>query len=266
VVTSDPSFLPPMFCDNFLDLTVSHPFHVNVIRLLIGILYLIMMNVTVIWIYIQKRNAMAGDNMAVESVIFPLFINIMWILAASDFLIGILIIFLPINLDGDHPISTLALVLYPIGFTSQHAVIEGVAFLLLQKGCGYYGSLKAGQYTMIWSLVTLVVMTLRYAQIPILSNLVYLLWCFSLVLFYFFIWFLPSKYLYRRSAVVPYAKFWCLYRLLMLIFLLLISLHSLTSSDLSQSIGYCGYDFIYLLFYPLIHPLVLYRTLLNDSR
>jgi hypothetical protein len=254
-----------MFCSNFLDLTVeiSSSTHVNITRLLIGVLYLIMMNVTIIWILKQKKMAIQGDNLAVESVIFPLFINIMWLLALSDCYIGLLIIFLPINLNKD--ISMVQFLLYPIGYIVQHGILEGIAFLLLQKGCGYYGSRKAGQWTFLWCAFTTVVMYLRFAQIPLLSDLVYLFWCFILVIFYLLIWILPSKYLYRRTAVIPYAKFWCLYRSVMFLFLIIISLRSVTS-DLVESVGNCGYDFIYLLFYPLIHPLVLYRTLLNDSR
>jgi hypothetical protein len=254
-----------MFCRNLLDSTVeiSSSTHVNMARILIGVLYLIMMNVTIIWIIKQKRMAFRGDNLAVESVIFPLFLNIMWLLALSDCYIGLLIIFLPLNLNED--ISNTQFILYPIGYIIQHAILEGIAFLLLQKGCGYYGSMKAGQYTLLWSVFTTIAMYLRFAQIPLVSNLVYLTWCFLLVIFYLLIWILPSKYLYRRTAVIPYAKFWCLYRLVMFFFLIIVSLRSVTS-DLVESIGYCGYDFIYLLFYPLIHPLVLYRTLLNDSR
>ena len=252
-----------MFCDNFLEFSISDPIKINLIRLIIGLFYIVMMNVTVVWIYHQKRSAEKGDNMAVESVIFPVFINIMWILAMSDFLIGMLIILVPVDLDKH--VSPLALALYPLGYACQHAVIEGVAFLLLQKGCGYYGSRQAGQYTLIWSLITAIVMYLRFARIRILSVICYLTWCFCLVLFYLLIWILPSNLLYRRAAVVPYAKFWFFYRLIMFIFLFIIYLRPITS-NLVESVGKCGYDFIYLLLYPLIHPLVLYRTLLNDSR
>lgn len=252
-----------MFCDSFLELTISEPFHINLLRLIIGLFYILMMNVTVVWIYHQKRSAEKGDNVAVESVIFPLFINIMWVLAISDFFIGMLIILVPVNVHEN--VTKLALALYPLGYACQHAVLEGVAFLLLQKGCGYYGSRQAGQYTFIWSLITAIVLYLRYAKVPQLSEVCFLLWCFCLVVFYLLIWILPSNLLYRRAAVIPYAKFWFFYRLLMFLFLVIIYLRPITS-NLVESVGQCGYDLIYLLLYPLIHPLVLYRTLLNDSR
>ena len=254
-----------MFCSNFLDLTVeiSSSTHVNITRLLIGVLYLIMMNVTIIWILKQKKMAIQGDNLAVESVIFPLFINIMWLLALSDCYIGLLIIFLPINLNKD--ISMVQFLLYPIGYIVQHGILEGIAFYYCKKDVvtmalerldnGLSFGVPSQQSSCICDLLKY-----HFSLILFISS-----WCFILVIFYLLIWILPSKYLYRRTAVIPYAKFWCLYRSVMFLFLIIISLRSVTS-DLVESVGNCGYDFIYLLFYPLIHPLVLYRTLLNDSR
>lgn len=97
----------------------------------------------------------------------------------------------------------------------------------------------------------------------ILNIIGWILW-FITLLFYYLLWLLPSKYLFRRAAAKPYARFWVIYRSLLLISYLFVVLHSHLAS--SPSYGYCGIVIIGLFGYALLHPLIIYWTLLEDSR
>mmetsp|Transcript_3268 Transcript_3268/g.5093 ORF Transcript_3268/g.5093 Transcript_3268/m.5093 type:complete len:918 (-) Transcript_3268:180-2933(-) len=251
-----------MWCSDILDAYAVNIYvrEVGALRLVIGLLYVVMMFVTACWIHRQKKAAELGDKVAVNSVIFPLFLNIMWFLALSDLLVGLLIILVPTEYRENA--STLAFSLYPIAYAIQHMVLEGVAFLLMQHGCGSHAAFVSIRYTLVWCAVTLMCMYIYYASIPTLSPVVYCLWSLTLIGFYFLLWVLPVRILYRRAACVQYAKFWCVYRSLVLVFTGMILL---PESAISEA-GSCGYTVIGLIFYAVCHPMILYSSLLADSR
>jgi len=234
--------------------------HVGIIRLILGLFYILMTGVMVFWIHLQEFNARHGDSQAVKSVIFPVFTKMMWLSALSSLIVALLMFYVPVELtDGN---ESHARWMYPFAFTLQHAVMEGVAFLLMQKGCGKYAARRAGRWTALWCLITLVANTLGYTRDVELAIVAQLIWDSSMLVFYFFLWVLPEDKLFRRPAAIPYAKFWFFFRVVEL------TLYSMAQSPIFtvSQVGKCGYVFGPLLIFTLFQPFVMYVTLLADSR
>jgi small-conductance mechanosensitive channel len=255
-----------MFCENPLD-----AFHlgvvffrnsdVGVVKLIVGLLYICMACVTVFWIHLQAYYARQGDNEAVKSVIFPIFTAIMWASAFTSVSVALVILFVPVDLTKHS--NSHARFLYPIVFSMQHMVLEGVVFLLMQKGCGKYAALKAGRMILYWGIITLIANIIGYSpNLGHLSLAAQLCWDSSLLVFFFLVWVLPQNNLFRRPAAIPYARFWFFFRVLE------ITLYCMSQSVDHQArlIGQCGYVFGPLFIFTIFQPIVMYKTLLEDSR
>ena len=253
-----------MFCDNVMEWypigvhTLGH--HVGVIRLVVVILYVMMMSLTIFWIHLQEHNARMGDSKAMKSVIFPIFVRMMWLSAFSNFTLALLMLLVPVDFTSTN--STAATVLYPLAFSLQHAVMEGIAFLLMQKGCGNFAAARAGRWTVMWCGITLVANLIGHARSIRHAVVVQGLWSFSMLVFYLLLWVLPQNRLFRRPAAVPYAKFWFWFRVVELVLFVMSQLKQFTP----QQIGRCGYVFGPLLIFTVFQPLVMYITFLEDSR
>jgi hypothetical protein len=233
---------------------------VGVVKLVVGILYIVMAGITVGWINIQSRNARRGDNEAVKSVIFPIFTVMMWVSAFTSLSVALVILFVPVDLTSRNDSN--ARWLYPAVFTLQHIVLEGVAFLLMQKGCGKYAAWNASKMMAIWAILTLAANVIGYSPGFKVSIAALLTWDASILVFYFLLWILPQNRLFRRPAAIPYAKFWFFFRVGE------ISLYSLSQANdaTAGDIGRCGYVFGPLFIYTIFQPVVMYWTLLADSR
>lgn len=232
---------------------------VGVIKLIVGILYILMALITVLWINIQAHNARRGDNEAVKSVIFPIFTIMMWISAFTSLSVAIVILFIPVDLTERN--DTSARYLYPAVFTLQHIVLEGVAFLLMQKGCGKYAAWNASKMMGVWGIITLIANVVGYSPGLQVSTIALLTWDSSILIFYFLLWVLPQNRLFRRPAAIPYAKFWFFFRVLE------ITLYSMSQAhSVASQIGKCGYVFGPLFIFTIFQPIVMYWTLLADSR
>lgn len=112
---------------------------VGVVKLVIGLLYLLMMLLTIRWVQASERRARATFHPdATSSVIFPPFVKILWLSALSNAFIGFLMLFVPVEITGDdtHNNLSISVLLYPLAWGLQHFVVEGVACMLMQKGCG----------------------------------------------------------------------------------------------------------------------------------
>ena len=174
--------------------------------------------------------------------------------ACSDVAVASLLVFSTVNFLGSNtwPES----ILLALTFSFQHFAIEGVAFLLMQYGCGYQGARRAGVLATAWVLITfgLYIVILRYSyhfQVAIELFIEVVLFAFYLIL-----WVAPGKLVFRRKAIIPYAKFWCGFRFL-----------SLGADVVVLAVGGC---FRHLYIFPLIvvvavKPYMIYLTLLRDS-
>jgi hypothetical protein len=253
------------FCDNPLEnwpigMSFFGNDQVGVIKLIVGILYILMAGVTIGWINIQARNARKGDNDAVKSVIFPIFTFMMWISAFTSISVALVILFVPVDLTSRNDSN--ARWLYPAVFTMQHIVLEGVAFLLMQKGCGKYAAWNAFKLMAVWAAITLAANVIGYSPGFKVSIVALLTWDATILVFFFLLWILPQNRLFRRPAAIPYAKFWFFFRVVE------ITLYSMSqvTDPLAAQIGRCGYVFGPLLVFTIFQPIVMYWTLLADSR
>jgi hypothetical protein len=178
----------------------------------------------------------------------------MWTSAASDVIVASLLIFSGVSLTETNHWSNSIFV--AITFAFQHFAIEGVAFLLMQYGCGRQASLRAGSVGFLWVLVTfsIYVCILRFSYPVMISLEIFI----ESILFFFYLamWKLPMTSLFRRKALIPYARFWCIFRLIAVV----LDIFSVAAGD-------C-YKHFYV--FPLIalviaKPYTIYLTLLNDS-
>lgn len=83
-----------------------------------------------------------GSNITAKSVIFPIFVDVMWTNSFLNFTVGVLLLTIEDPDTYAHP-SLKSTVVYSVIWGLQHFLIEGVAFLLLQKGLGLNSALKA---------------------------------------------------------------------------------------------------------------------------
>ena len=85
-------------------------------------------------------------------------------------------------------------------------------------------------------------------------------WEFTLFSFYLLLWTLPQRRLYRRPAAIHYAQFWCLFRV--------VNIVSTTLSLVAATSGFANCFYVVCCLYPfaILQPLVLYYTLLQDSK
>lgn len=244
---------------NFLPHVINEK--VGVFAFIIAILYLVMTMLTIFWINLQERfvrnNDSNGDS--VKSVIFPIFTLILWLSALSSAYIGVLMLFEPINTHTHNHNYTPWL--YALAYTLQHAVIEGIAFLFMQKGCGVHGAKQAGKMLAVWCAFTLMIQAIVFHNAhTIIAVFCQLLWSALLMTFYFCLWFAPQNRLFRRPAAILYGKFWFIFRVISVIFLVL------SEFSATEDIGHCGYAFGPLLLFAIVQPTVCYVSLLQDSR
>lgn len=190
-----------------------------------------------------------------NQVIFPIYVPFMLASAFSDVAVASLLVFSALNLSGSNtwPES----IVLAISFSFQHFAIEGVAFLLMQYGCGYQAARRAGWLAFAWVLITFG-LYLSILQLDDVYGKAAAELSMEVVLFLFYLtlWKAPSKAVFRRKAIVPYARFWCCFRLL-----------SIAADIVVLTIGGC---FRYLYIFPLIlvvsiKPYMIYLTLLQDS-
>lgn len=232
---------------------------IGILMLISGILSMVMSIVTVLWIRSKKITAEAGsdNDEAVKSVIFPVFVNLLWFSVAAGILIGLVAILIPINETGEN--CLIASVAYALVLAIQHAIVEGVAFLLMQKGCGKHAAMRVTWWVLMWSAMMFIVtfFALRYGGD--LRTALAAARETILLIFYFAVCFYPTDRLFRRPACILYGKCWLCFRLLVMVF------NILTYVSATKDISLCGFYFLLVIVYAVIQPLIMYWTLSKDS-
>lgn len=221
----------------------------------------IMSLVTIGFIKYQEKisQSIHGNDFTAKSVIFPVFVHILWISAFCNFYSAILYMTLPLNppLISNSIVTSFS---YAVMWSMVHGVIEGIAFLLLQKGCGKYAAIKAIKLTFIWVIITFVTFFFIFHLNGVFSGAILeLIWDFLLLSFFFVLWLAPQKLLFRRPAAIAYSKFWFIFRLFAF------SINILLLNSYTTPIGTCLYIFLSLLLFSIFQPLICYYTLLQDS-
>jgi hypothetical protein len=210
---------------------------------------------------VQARTTFQPD--ATNTVIFPPFVKILWLSALSNAFIGVLMLVVPVEITGDntHNNLSISVLMYPLAWALQHFVVEGVACMLLQKGCGVGAARAAFKWALSWALVTVLMQGGYSASEHTTAVALQAAWNALLLAFFLVLWLAPQDLLYRRPACVPYAKFWFFFRVVSL--LCFLAAESKTPG--LEDVGSCGYVFLPLLGFSILQPLVCYRTLLEDS-
>ena len=139
---------------------------VGVVGLLVGMLYFFNSGLTIYWIRHQKYSAEMGIeraarhvnriillshfaiNLFVMQVVFPVYVPFMWASSLSDIVVGITILLVPLDIYDTNSWSASAAV--ALGWALQHVVTEGVAFLLMQYGCGLEAAKRSFLYATLW--------------------------------------------------------------------------------------------------------------------
>lgn len=226
--------------------------------------YFINATVMLRWIYQHRRNALLGMDGAAMYVIFPVYIPVMWMSVFCDVSIGLFTLFSPIDENGDsYAVSSIAGLVYGL----QHFVLEGIAFIMMQYGCGYEAGKKASILAGIWAIVTFLEQLFFYHSGPTtFSYSIDILWNVILLLFYLALWLVPEKNLFRRPSVLLYAKFWVVIRLLYLLADILAIIFDSVQYEDREYVGvYCFVSYLTMLIFVVCKPYIIYSTLLSDS-
>ena len=140
-----------------------------------------------------------------------------------------------------------------------HLFIDGVAIMLLQKGIGVKSYLAGIRTTMLFSIVTTVCIAVARRSAPnsLFKVAPVILFNIFMVSFYGFIAFAPSPWLFRRTAIYIYARFWVFLRFGGLIG----GLMDLSNNPLSPCVNFIFETVVFTIF----QPLILYQTFAKDS-
>jgi hypothetical protein len=216
---------------------------------------------TIFWIRRNQISAQQGDTIAVKSVIFPVFVKILWITAFVYFFYSMTVLFVRFPIYESNSVTSA--VIYALNSAMQHGVTEGIAFLLLQKGCGNYAAKSALKYTVVWMITTFSIFFFVFRggfDVGDVAYIVSVFWDGCLSFFYIVLWLCPRRRLFRRPAAILYARFWAVFRLIS------IAVSCLEFNPRSTDYADCGYLFLWLIAFPCLQPYISYRTLLRDSR
>jgi hypothetical protein len=228
----------------------------GVIRLVVALTYLLSISTVLFWAQIKEKTVKNGFS---GSILFPHFVRLLWLIAFVD-LFTIVNLLVVDTVFPSH--SSTAIMLFCLSGALQQTFTEGIAYLLMQKGCGYYAFRQTRNFSCCWMALSFLGFYFLYAGSPVLGAIGWIFWC-AILVFYYLLWLAPSKYLFRRSAAKSYGKCWALYRTAILLSYLLLLLHSAVHG---VSYGYCGVYVVGFFGYALLHPLVIYWALLDDSR
>lgn len=263
---------------------------VGAVMLALGLLYFLMSLVIIYFIKIQEYYARSGNDDAVRAIIFPIFVNVLWANALVNIYVGIIALtftfepfrtgdvgatwsfstmyalqhlgkqnifcFIPCLIDQ----KSTSLLVFLLRFFPQYVVTEGVALLLMQKGLGVHAATVAFKWSAAWAVVTLGCQYVIFTNHADHSFAASMIWQSFLTIFYGCLWLLPQRNLFRRPAVIYYARTWFWFRLLCMLGSILFYIKS------THSAGSCLYVMGNLFPFAIFEPLLMYYTLLQDSK
>lgn len=227
---------------------------------IVAIMYLFSAFGTIYWVRRQRTLALEGMEGSVKNVQFPIYDPFLYCSAGSDFLLGVLIVFVDIRMDGENSLENSLLAGFC--FALQHFVIEGIAFLLFQDGLGVKAFSRAIKRSIGWALFTFVVQAAYHINVfGVFNKRLNILWTFLIMVFYFLLWVTPVKRVDRRPSLIFYSKFWFIFRFLAFVAFVLLA----AGDGDSQTAGACLLLSVSAIGLGILKPIVLYYTLLLDS-
>jgi hypothetical protein len=207
---------------------------------------------SVLYLYRQRNLAHGGASGAGSLLIFPIYFNILVALAISDvYHAGINIAYSQEKVVLATPASkaqaasmngllsqlSVAYVLYALSYAFIHLISEGIAVLLMRRGLGSEDVRFAVKCGAVWGLVTAVLMVVADLLPPTGAFAVRLIWNLCMLLFYSVLWLAPNKTIFRRPALIPYACYWAVLRLIIITSVVLVD--PVATGDAPIDSGYC---------------------------
>jgi len=253
-------------CEDILSSSMHSVGHLGFVGIAVGSLYLLMSMLTIAFIKSQETTDRSIVGMELNrsntgretrSRIFPVFVRVLWLSALIGLVSAGIVTAVPFNVVGGNSIITS--VLFSSMKAVQHAVIEGIAFLLMQKGCGDRAASTALWLTLRWALFILVLRFFIYWKQGDVGDALELFMDMVILVFYLSLWLCPSRLLFRRPAVFLYARFWVYFRFAAIVVKVLFFFND------TQNAAACGYYVSTLVLFALLQPLVSYWTLSQDS-
>jgi hypothetical protein len=273
-------------CDAFFDeYTVYHRLGVG--GLVYLCLYFVSASITFYWLWRQRslediqREEFEGQRAKKNYSIFPVFVPVLVYSVFSDILYGLVLLFTTIN--EDDPNSWLLSALYASGiifvdfyplkmvsrpffyvvFAIQHFMLEGLAIALCQYGCGFGAAKDSMLKALLWAVFTFVCFLIRFGRVDSdLARAAELVWQVSLGVFYYALWLLPRKYLYRRPAALIYSRFWAVFRTFCIVGDIF---YDYGVNHHIRDVGNCMEILFFFYLYVVFKPFVVYYTMLNDT-
>jgi hypothetical protein len=147
-------------------------------------------------------------------------------------------------------------------FVILHFLCESLTMLLLQAGAGYkdfframkYGALIGGIGLLLYFICGL----FAAYEVDVMPALAISIFNGGLVVLYSFLLFAPPGYIFRRSAVYPYAAYMLIYNITWLV------MNIITYLNVRNS--FCVVFFVYFILDGITQPIIVYVTLLIDSQ
>ena len=224
--------------------------------IILGLVYICNSFVILHWIKHQENAAKLGDHLAVRSVIFPVFVDVMWFNAIVNLYIGFVFMFVEEPTSNN---SWLDCIIWSTIIGMQHMVTEGVAYMLLQKGMGRNTQIKVIRRATIWGLVCFCCGLLTYKFNTLFVDIFQIVWDSTILIFYATVAFCPEKHLYRRPAATYFSRWWLIWSIISFASTILLQIES------SQNYVVCVRAFGPYLIYALCEPFLVYKTLVYDS-
>jgi len=232
---------------------------IGIVGFLLALMYLASFGTVMYWIHHQTKLAKHGSKRAARLVIFPCYLRIMYMAALSDFMLALLLLNVELELNKNNNFEKSITYGIMIGF--QHTIWEMVPLLFMMYGCGDVAFKRAFKYSLLWGILTAVMLTFGYHRsAETIGAFLQILWAILQFVFYGVVWLAPQKWLYRRWGILPFARFWFLLRIGMMI---CASLQF--ASDDTRPVGNCAYVFGPLFVLTIFKQPLLYVTLLRDS-
>jgi hypothetical protein len=202
-------------------------------------------------------------NMAyIRGLILPSYHEYFYILIAANVIAAIFDITTPFL--SNHTADKINNIVLPLEMGFFHCLSEGFAVFLMRHGAGIKAFRHSLNLGIIWGLVSFVAFFVEIRcrngsnLAAKLAFLVFFLYFTTLFVFYGCLCGLPSKYLYRRPALVYYSTFNTVYNGFLLVSAGLIAGN--------QNWAICPLTVIGLIFIAILQPFVIFRTLQIDSQ
>jgi serine/threonine protein kinase len=245
------------YCSGLVPSSTFPGTHIDSFAFIGASLYLLMALITLSFIQYGKYAALrAGEEGGrVTSILFPTFEYLLYIQAAISVYTAIVIILVPID-PGEVNRDTQSL-LFASVWSFQHGVIEGLALLLQQNGCGHNALKKSLLMILLWCGICFILYVSffkggkNYFVGQLLIDLILLVYYGSLT-------FLPQRILHRRPSLLLYSKYWLRFRIAGT----LLHIGFLTAGHRVCS---CGYYFFRIVLFCFFQPILSYEVLLLDT-